>query len=168
MWVAHEIDDYVFAGPLANLVERRNSGHFIRRHCRVHAACQNQSVRVDFLEDLGCLLSNRERVTADVHQDHLVALQLLPQLFPVRHGPSGEDIGVDVVLMENGPQKPQAVILPLFVRPIRVHKITQIAQIYPNNIRSSLHLRPKGPESAHVYHHLPSQDQSPNPCFAFE
>ncbi len=135
--VAHQIDDDLLARTLADLVEFGDGLHLVQRNGGVHAAGEDDAVRVDLLEDLGGFVGARVRVTAHVHEHHLVAGQLLGELVPRCNRPGGEDVRLDAVLVKNGAQQAQAMILPLLVRAVRIDEIAQVAQVEPEDIRGS-------------------------------
>ena len=132
--IRDQVDDHILARPHADLVELRHGFHLIRGDGGVHAAGQNQAVGIEFLEDLRRLVGDRKRVAAHVHDQHVVALDLLGQLIPRRHRTRRGQIGFDAVLVQNGAQQPQSMILPLFMRTVRVNQIAEIAQIEPKNV----------------------------------
>jgi len=102
----------------------------------MHPADHDGAVRVDLFEDLGGAAGDREGVAADIHEELVVALDLLAQLPPRGHGPRGGDVGQQALTVHDRAQQAQAVILPLLMRAGRVDQVAQVAEIKPQAARA--------------------------------
>ncbi|MCU0507977.1 MAG: hypothetical protein MUC34_06210 [Anaerolineae bacterium] len=140
--VFDEVDDDLLSCALTDAVELGDGEHFVRRDCGVHPPGEDHPVWVDLLEHLRRFASGGVGVAAHIHQGHIVALQLLRELFPIRHRARGENVSLDAVLMEDGAQEAEAMILPLLVRALRMDKIAQVTEVNPHDIRFALGPRP--------------------------
>jgi len=110
-----EIEDRLLPWPLYHMAECVDGEHLVRRHCGVHAAGNDDAVRVNLFEHPGSFLPYRESIAAHIHQQHLIALHL-------------------AVVVHDGAQQPQAVILPLLMGATRMYQVAQVAQVDPQNL----------------------------------
>jgi hypothetical protein len=64
--------------------------------------------------------------------------------------PRGGKVRDNAILVQDGPQEPESVILPLLLCAAGMQELTEIAQIEPKDFRAALGLKPGTEEIEHL------------------
>lgn len=127
--IAHQVQDNALPRTLAHLIKRIHRQHLIGSNGGVHAARENPGVGIEFLKNPRGFARHGVRIAAHVHEHHVVPFDLPRQLLPTGDGAGRGQVGHDAVLVHDGTQKAEAVVLPLLMRAGGVDEVAQIPQV---------------------------------------